>query len=306
MDTLHYEQRLAGALRGKRAKGDIYVLGSDGRVLQGNGKIERGAFLLEALGVTQTECAELSLHLTCSAKETVLLCAKRRPVFVFCGLYACAGLLVAYVPSGTACLDTGATLAGLLEDLVVGSDARSGVREANAELIATVTAEYALLQAVTGRGLCAPSARVEAISRLTGCGIHYDLTPLDRSETDAMLMLQAIVLLAALRAMHVGARTLTLCTLRDHGRAILSLEARDKMPGETLEIFDGIAGMAHVRGDLFALTRDPADPCCLHLTATLTRAELSFQGVKEPGGLSHKEPIPMPISLKSDDGELVL
>lgn len=306
METLYYEQRLTGALRGKRTKGDTYVLDGNGRVLQGNGHYGCGTFLLEALGVSQTERAELSLHLTCSARETVLLCAKRRPVFVFCGLHACAGLLVAYVPHGTACLDTGATLARVLEDIVVGSDARNGEREADAALIAGVTADYALLQAVTGRGLCAPSARIEAISRLTGCGIRYELVPLERDETDALLLLQAIVLLAALRAMHVGARTLTLCTLRDHGRALLSLGARDTAPSETLEVFDGLAEMARVRGDLLEITRDPADPCVLHLIATLSRAELSFQGVKEPDGLAHKQPIPMPIALKGKDGELVL
>ncbi len=306
MDTLLYGEHLKGALRGKRTEGNIYVLNRDGRVLQGNGHVEVGALLLEALGVSQTERAELSLHLLCGGHETVLLCAKRRPVFVFCGLYACAGLLVVYVPRGTACLDASATLAPVLEDLVVGSDARGKQREVDADLLASVTAEYALLQAVTGRGICTPTARLEAISRLTGCGIGYDLTPFDRSETEAVLLLQAIVLLAAFRTMSVGARTLALCTVRDRARAVLSLEARDKMPDATFEVFDDIAGMARERGDLFVITRDAVDPCTLHLTATLTRAELSFQGVKEPDGFTRGEPIPMPIALKGEDGELVL
>lgn len=301
-----YEHRLVAASRGKRTKGSIYVLDREGRVLQGNGQVEQGAFLLEMLGVSHRERAELSLHLTCGARETVMLCGKHRPVLVGCGLYACTGLLVAYAPSGTACLHTGATLARILEDIVVGSDARNEVREADAALIADVTAEYALLQAVTGRGLCTPSARVEAISRLTGCGIHYELTPLERDETDAMLMLQAILLLTALRAMRVGARTITLCTLRDHGRAVLSLETRDQTQNEALDVFNGFFEMARERGDLFALTRDPADLCTLHLTATLTRAELSFQGVKEPDGILPKDPIPMPVTILGKDGELVL
>lgn len=301
-----YEQRLTGALRAKRAKGNIYVLDGNGRVLQGNGQIEQGTFLLETLGVSQTERAELSLHLACGARETVLLCGKHRPVFVNCGLYACTGLLVAYVPSGTVSADMGATLARLLEDVVVGSNARSGEREVDAEVVAAVTLEYALLQAATGRGLCTPSARVEAISRLTGCGILYELVPLERDETDAMLMLQALLLLAALRAMRVGLRSLSFCTLRDHGRAVLSLEMRDQTPDEALDVFDSFIGMARARGDLFALTRDLEDPCRLHLTATLTRAELSFQGVKEPDGTVRKEPLPLPVALTGKDGELVL
>ena len=306
MNYALYEPRLTGALRGKRTAGSVYVLDRDGRVLLGNGKIETGAYLLEALGVSKTERAELSLHLTCGAREAVMLSAKRRPVIVCCGLYASAGVLVVYVPQGAACLDTGATLAAFLEDIVLGSRARQGEREADAALVAEVTSEYAHLQAVTGRGHYTPSERLEAVSRLTGCGIYYDLTPFERDEADAVLAMQTIVLIAAMRAMRVGTRTLTLSTLRDRGRAVLVLEARDKTPNEAFTAFDGMLETARVRGDLFALTRDPDDACVLHLTATLTRAELSFQGVKEPDGLVHKDPIPVPIAIKGENGELVL
>lgn len=306
MDTVAYEDRLKSALRGKRTQGDLYILDREGRVLIGNGRVAIDSFLLETLGVSQTERGELSLHLACAAKETVLLCAKRRPVFVFCGLHASAGLLIVYVPHGTACLDTGATLAAMLQDIVVGSVARNARREADPELIATVMSEYALLQAVTGRGMYTQTERIEAISRLTGCGITYDLTPLSYGETDAMLTLQVLTLLAACRSMSVGTRSVLLCTTRDRGKPMLSLEARDKSEDASFAVFEDVAQMARVRGDLFTVTHDPSDRTLVHLVAQLARSELSFQGVKETDRSSKMEAIPMPIALRGKDGELVL
>lgn len=306
MDTVAYEDRLKGALRGKRTQGNLYILDREGRVLIGNGRVLPGSFLLETLGVSQTERGELSLHLACAAKETVLLCAKRRPVFVFCGLHASAGLLVVYVPHGAAYLDTGATLAAMLQDIVVGSVARNAEREAAPELIASVMSEYALLQAVTGRGMYTLTERIEAIARLTGCGITYDLTPLTYGEADAMLTLQALTLLAACRSVSMGTRSILLCMTRDRGKPMLSLEARDKSEDASLALFEEIAQMARVRGELFTITRDPTDRTLVHLVAQLARSELSFQGVKEREWAAKMEPIPVPIALKGKDGELVL
>ncbi len=288
--------RVPVAERAADVKSDIYLLDGSYRVLVGDGQVKKGESLTQAFGISRAEEAALSLHLAGYGKESVLLCTGKRPLLVACGLYARTGVLVALVTSA----DANDVILYATDDLRL----LPGIKLPPSSHVPNIRyrEEYNALLLATGRKEGSVSERVDALGALTGAHLFRDDAELDTLNDEETVALLGILFLAASHACRVGDGVLSFAIERRMGYAHVLLALRDD--GEaSLDFFSDMQRAAELRGMPFYLLRDEVEPSRVSLVASLTVAELSVQGVKQPDG-STPAGIPQPKPIPIVGGEL--
>lgn len=277
-------------------RSELYLLDGECRVLIGNDRVKRGKSLIEALGISRAEEQGLLLHLAGYGKESVLLCTGTRPLLVACGLYARTGVLAALVTS----VDANDVTLYATDELRL----LPGIQLPPSPHVPNIRyrEDYNALLLATGRKKGSVGARIDALGALTGAYLFRDDAELDTLDEEEIVALLGILFLAAAHVCRVGDGVLSFAVERRMGYAHVLLALCDD--GEApLDFFSHMQRSAALRGMPFHLLRDEANPSRVSLVASLTIAELSVQGVKQPDG-STPAGIPQPKPIPIDEIEL--
>lgn len=287
--------RVPVAVHDDDTRSDVYVIDSSFCVLVGNGTVTRGENLLRAFGIRQTEEQALALHLAGYGKESVLLCTGERPLLVACGLYARTGVLVVL-----------ATSVGVNDVVLYATDELRllpGIQLPPSPHVPNMRyrEDYNALLLATGRKEGSVSERITALGALTGAHLFRDDAELDTLDEEECVALLGILFLAALHAKSAGDGVLSFAVERRMGYAHVLLALCDD--GEaSLDLFSEMQRSAELRGMPFHVLRDEGNPKRVSLVASITIAELSVQGVKQPdGSTSTGIPTPQPIPVEIED-----